>query len=201
MNKNNTVELIFASHNTHKMSEIQQKIPDTIQLKSLRDIGFFEDIEEPFDTFFENAEVKARAIHDFTNGGSVFSEDSGLVIESLDGRPGVYSARYAGLHKSDGDNLYKVLDEMKDMDNRSAYYLSHICLIWQGKVMHFEGKCHGRISKEKIGSGGFGYDPIFIPDGYNETFGELNNVIKLELSHRSKALALMVEWLDKYAQL
>lgn len=194
MRMSTTYPIIFASHNQHKFSEIRHILPDVLELKSLTDVGFFDVIEEPYDTFFENAEIKAKTIYQRYNT-SVFSEDSGLVVEALDGRPGVFSARYAGEPANDLNNLNKVLLELEGVDNRKAYYLSHICLIWNGEVHHFEGYCRGYIHTHSAGEGGFGYDPIFIPEGYTETFGQLDPDIKSQLSHRTDAFNKMLAWL------
>lgn len=190
------MKLIFASNNAHKIAEIREKLPMGIEIFSLKDIQFFEEIPEPFDTFYDNAKIKAETIYRFSHT-NVFSEDSGLVIPALDGGPGVFSARYAGEGKNDRDNLEKVLKEMEGKENREAYYLAHICLIWDGEEIHFEGRCEGRIADSPKGNGGFGYDPIFIPNGFEETFGELEPNVKLSISHRTRALQEMVQWLEK----
>jgi XTP/dITP diphosphohydrolase len=188
-------ELVIASNNQGKIREIRSMI-DNIQLLSLADVNFTEEIEEPFKTFEQNALAKAGTIHNAT-GKNVFADDSGICIEALNGEPGVDSAIYAGLPRSDERNLQKVLDELKGIENRRAYYIAVICLIWDEEVYYFEGRCYGQITEAPIGNGGFGYDPIFIPDGYDKSFGELPLNIKNEISHRGKAVRAMVDFLKE----
>ena len=164
-----------------------------ITLLSLKDIGFNKDIPEPFHTFEENAHAKALAIYDFC-GKNVFADDSGICIEALNNEPGVDSAHYSGT-RDDERNLQKVLDELRGKTDRSAYYKAVICLIWQGETYYFDGICQGSITAQKKGTGGFGYDPIFIPNGYDKTFGELPLDIKNKLSHRGKAVKKMIDFL------
>ena len=164
-----------------------------IELLSLKDIGFMEEIAEPFHTFEENALAKASAVHRRC-GKNVFADDSGLCVNALDGAPGVDSAHYCGM-RDDEQNLQKVLTELKSAADRSAFYKAVICLIWNDEVYYFEGICEGDIMDEKRGAGGFGYDPIFVPKGYNQTFGELPLSIKNLISHRGKAVKKMVDFL------
>lgn len=187
-------ELVLASNNPGKIKEIRAILPG-FTLLSLSDIGFNRDIEEPFNTFRDNALIKARTIAEFS-GKDVLSDDSGICIEALNGAPGVYSARYAGEPKNDERNLQKVLTELQGVANRSAYYVAVICLIRDGSAHFFEGYCSGRIAHEPTGDGGFGYDPIFIPDGYAQTFGELPPDVKHRLSHRGAALRKMATFLE-----
>lgn len=189
-------ELVIASNNEGKILEIKTMIDD-IELLSLKDIGFTEEIPEPYFTFEENAMAKALAVHKYS-GKNVFADDSGICVNALNGAPGVISAHYSG-KRDDEANLQKVLQELqelKDRDDRSAYYKAIICLIWEGDTYFFEGICNGKIIEEKRGAGGFGYDPIFIPDGYNETFAELPLSIKNKISHRGKAIEKMVQFLN-----
>ena len=164
-----------------------------ISLLSLMDIGFMDDILEPFNTFEENAAAKARAIYSFSHK-NVFADDSGLCVHALYNAPGVDSAHYSG-ERDDEANLQKVLRKLEDKADRSAHYKAIICLVWDGKSHYFEGICEGQITKEKRGDKGFGYDPIFIPDGYDQTFSELSLDIKNEISHRGKAIRKMVAFL------
>jgi XTP/dITP diphosphohydrolase len=185
-------ELIIASNNPGKILEIRQMI-EGISLLSLRDIGFDADIPEPYHTFEENAFAKASAIHQFS-GKNVFADDSGLCINALDGQPGVDSAHYSG-ERDDEKNLQKVLTELKNASDRTAFYKAVICLVWNERTYYFDGICNGRIIEEKRGTSGFGYDPIFIPEGYDETFAQLPLSIKNQISHRGIAVRKMVEFL------
>ena len=186
-------ELVIASNNPGKIREIREVVRG-IELLSLSDIGFTQEIPEPFHTFEENALAKASAIYTAT-GKNVFADDSGLCINALNGAPGVDSAHYSG-KRDDEANLQKALIELKGSDDRSAFYKAVICLMWEGEVYYFEGICEGQIIEQKRGERGFGYDPIFIPAGYDETFGELPSDIKNSISHRGKAVRKMVEWLN-----
>jgi len=187
-------ELVIASNNAGKIREIRQMI-DHVHLLSLADIGFSGEIEEPYNTFEENALVKAETIHKFS-GKNVFADDSGICLNALNGAPGVHSAYFAGLPRDDERNLNKVLDVLKNHEDRFAYYKALICLIWEGEVYYFEGICNGRITAQKMGNEGFGYDPIFIPDGYDMTFGQLPPDVKNEISHRGKAVRKMVAFIN-----
>lgn len=191
-------ELVIASNNQGKIREIRSII-DELSLLSLRDIGFDQEIPEPFHTFEENALTKAQTIYTYCEK-NVFADDSGICATALNGEPGVFSARYAGLPSDDEKNLQKLLTELKYKDDRSAYYKAVICLIWNGEPYFFEGVCNGTIIEEKRGDGGFGYDPIFIPDGYDQTFAELPLEIKNVISHRGKAVRAMVEFLKEQLQ-
>lgn len=191
-------ELVIASNNAGKIREIKQMLGH-IHLLSLKDIGFDREIAEPYQTFEENAHEKASVIHGFS-GKNVFADDSGICANALGGAPGVFSARYAGEPGDDEANLQKLLAELADKEDRSAYYKAVICLTWNGEVHYFEGACNGTIIKEKRGSGGFGYDPIFVPDGYSETFSELPPEIKNKISHRGKAIEQMVAFLNQQGQ-
>lgn len=164
-----------------------------VEVLALKDIGFTEDIPEPYFTFEENALAKAAAIAAFSRK-NVFADDSGICVNGLNGAPGVISAHYSG-KRDDEANLQKVLSELKDVTDRTAYYKAVICLVWDDEVYYFEGICTGRIIEAKQGEGGFGYDPIFVPDGYETTFGELPLTVKNSISHRGKAIRKMVEFL------
>ncbi|MBS1780366.1 MAG: RdgB/HAM1 family non-canonical purine NTP pyrophosphatase [Bacteroidetes bacterium] len=187
-------ELVIASNNQGKIREIRQMI-EGVDLLSLNDIGFAEEIAEPFHTFEENALAKAGAIHQFS-GKNVFADDSGICANALNGQPGVDSAHYSG-KRDDEANLQKLLAELADKDDRSAFYKAVICLIWNDQTYFFEGICNGTIIKEKRGEGGFGYDPIFIPEGYEQTFAELSPEIKNNISHRGIAVRKMVAFLQE----
>lgn len=185
-------QLVIASNNAGKIREIRE-LTEGIELLSLQDIGFDTDIPEPYHTFEENALAKASAIHQYS-GKNVFADDSGICVNALDGQPGVDSAHYSGT-RDDEQNLQKVLEGLKGVEDRTAFYKAVICLIWNDEVYYFEGICNGRIIEFKKGEGGFGYDPIFVPDGYEETFAELPLAVKNNISHRGKAVSKMVAFL------
>jgi XTP/dITP diphosphohydrolase len=186
-------QLVIASNNEGKIREIRPLVTG-IDLLSLKDIGFAGEIPEPFHTFEENALAKASAIYTFSDK-NVFADDSGLCVRALHGEPGVDSAHYCG-ERDDEKNLQKALKELEGAEDRSAFYKAVICLIWDKEVYYFEGICHGVIISEKKGGGGFGYDPIFVPEGYDQTFAELPLPVKNEISHRGKAIRKMVEFLN-----
>ena len=186
-------ELVVASNNKGKIFEIHQMLPD-MTLVSLDDIGFTKEIPEPHHTFRENALTKARTIYDFC-GKNVFADDSGICATALGGLPGVDSAHYSGF-RDDEKNLWKLVQELKPFSDKTAWYYAVICLIWEGEVHYFEGRCDGHIIAEKHGQGGFGYDPVFVPDGFVHTFAELPLSIKNQISHRARAVAAMVEFLN-----
>ena len=189
------MELIFATHNDHKVKEVAQMLPSYLTMKSLTDINFHDEIDETGKTFEENALLKAKTIFDKTNK-NIFADDSGLVIDALDGAPGVYSARYAGTGK-DADNVAKALKELEGKTNRKAYFISIFCLILNGKEYFFEGKVNGTISTEILGDDGFGYDPIFIPDGYSKSFAQMTAEEKNNISHRGLAVKKLSDFLTK----
>lgn len=187
-------ELVIASNNQGKIREIRQMI-DGISLLSLNDIGFTDEIAEPFQTFEENALAKAGAVHQFCNK-NVFADDSGICANALLGAPGVNSAHYSG-KRDDIANLQQLLADLADKDDRSGYYKAVMCLIWDNETYFFEGVCEGRLIEQQIGEGGFGYDPIFIPDGFDKTFAELPPDVKNEISHRGKAVRKMVAFIKE----
>ena len=189
------MELIFSSHNDHKVKEVAQMLPSYLTMKSLTDINFHDEIDETGKTFEENALLKAKTIFEKTNK-NIFADDSGLVIDALDGAPGVYSARYAGTGK-DADNVTKALKELEGKTNRKAYFISIFCLILNGKEYFFEGKVNGTISTEILGEDGFGYDPIFIPDGYSKSFAQMTAEEKNKISHRGLAVKKLNDFLTK----
>lgn len=188
------MQLVFASNNKNKIKEIQLLLPQTIQLLSLEDINCFEDIPETADTIEGNAILKANYVTD-KFGYNCFADDTGLEITALNGAPGVYSARYAGEQKDANDNMDKVLVNLNDKTNRSAQFKTVIALNLNGKQTLFTGIIKGKISEEKIGSNGFGYDPIFVAEGYTKTFAELTIEEKSTISHRGLAVAQLIDFL------
>lgn len=188
-------ELVIASNNPGKITEIKSIIGNNIELFALEDICFKDEIEEPFHTFEENALTKSKTIFDFC-GKNVFADDSGLCVPALHNEPGVQSAYYGGIPRSDKKNNDRLLKELELVTDRSAFYKCVICLLWEGSTYFFDGICEGRIAKEPMGAKGFGYDPLFIPTGYEESFGMLPLNVKNELSHRGKAVRKMVDFLN-----
>ena len=188
------MKLVFATNNKNKLSEIRSLVSEEIQILSLKDINCHKDLPETNPTLDENALQKARYV--FENYGfNCFADDTGLEINSLDGEPGVYSARYAGKNCVAEDNIKKVLHNLEGNQERSAQFRTVIALIVDGQEALFEGRCTGSIIKKKSGTGGFGYDPIFIPDGYNRTFAAMTKDEKGMISHRGKAVKKLVEFL------
>lgn len=187
-------EIVLASNNPGKLKEMSALLKD-FRLWTLADIGFDQTIEEPFQTFAENAHAKAKAIHDFC-GKAVLSDDSGICVAALNGRPGVDSAHYAGPQRSDADNRDLLLQEIHGKEDRSAWYEAVLCLITEaGDTHYFSGRCEGQIAEAPRGERGFGYDPLFVPDGYDQTFGEIDPVVKNKISHRGRALEKLKEFL------
>ncbi len=186
-------QLVMATNNEGKVREIRPML-EGMEILSLKDIGFTADIPEPYFTFEENALAKASAVAAFS-GKNAFADDSGLCVDALNGAPGVISAHYSG-SRDDEANLQKVLAGLQGAADRAAHYKAVICLVWDGEVYYFEGICNGTITHEKRGEGGFGYDPIFVPDGYNATFGDLPLGVKNTISHRGKAIKKMVAFLE-----
>lgn len=187
--------LLFASSNAHKLHELRNLIPASFTLIGLDDIQWTTDIPEPFDTFEENAAAKALFVHERT-GMTCFAEDSGLEVDALQGRPGVLSARYAGMHGNSVANMEKLLRELEGVTQRTARFVAVIAFKQENEDMiFFSGRVEGSIAKRISGTSGFGYDPVFIPAGFNQTFGELSPAIKLSISHRSKALNAFLEHL------
>ena len=187
-------KLIFATNNKGKLKEMQLLLPN-IEIISLKDINWTEEIDEPFDTFHENALIKAVTIFKATQM-PVLSDDSGLCIHALNGAPGVHSAYYGGHPRTDQKNINKVLEELDGATQREAYFKAVLCLIWDGQVHYFEGNVDGRIANSPMGVDGFGYDPIFVPVGYQESFAQLPMDIKNKLSHRAKAVQQLLAFLN-----
>lgn len=189
-----THQLVFATNNRHKLEEVSAKIGDSIQLLTLTDIGCTDDIEETGITFRQNASIKSHYIFG-KYGLNCFGDDSGLEIDALNGEPGVYSARYAGEHGNHAANIVKVLTAMQGKTNRKARFRTVVSLLWQGNEHFFEGVVEGNIRQEQTGIGGFGYDPIFEPDGYTITFAEMSMEEKNRISHRARAIEGLIRFL------
>ena len=190
-------KLVFATNNAHKLEEIRAILGDKVEILSLNDIDCHADIPETADTLQGNAALKAQYIYD-NYGLDCFADDTGLEVEVLNGAPGIYSARYAGGEGHDSEaNMKKLLSEMQDKDNRKARFRTVICLIEDGKEHFFEGIVNGSIIRERKGGAGFGYDPVFMPDGYSETFAEMGNDEKNKISHRARAVQKLCEYLNK----
>lgn len=187
-------EILIATHNTHKKEEIQQILGEHFNVTSLADYDLHDEIIEDGDTFHANALIKARYCFEKTGKASL-GDDSGLVVEALDGRPGIYSARYAGNHDF-AKNMAKVLDELQSTENRRAYFVTVMCLVDEGMEEYFEGRVYGNLTHEVRGEKGFGYDPIFIPDNHEITFAEMKAEEKNQISHRKKAIEKFLAYLQ-----
>ena len=190
------MKLVFASNNKNKIQEIQALVPNIIQIVSLEEIGCIEDIPETADTIEGNAILKANYVTE-KYGFDCFADDTGLEVDALNSAPGVYSARYAGEQKDANDNMDKLLSELKDESNRKANFKTVIALNLNGKQNLFTGIINGKIIEEKIGTNGFGYDPIFVADGYEKTFAELSMEEKSTISHRGIAVKELILFLQK----
>ena len=188
------MNIIFATHNKNKIKEISELIPLSYNLQSLSDIGCLNEIAETGQTMNENAVIKAQFVYE-NYKMNCFSDDSGLEVEALNGAPGVFSARYAGEPKNDVNNINKLLEELKNSTNRKAQFKTVIALIFMGEKYFFEGVITGKISNEIFGTNGFGYDPVFVPDGYAETFAQMKFETKNKISHRAIAVKKLVEFL------
>ena len=188
------MKLVFATNNQHKLEEVSAILDNSIELLSLKDINCNTDIPETADTLEGNALLKAQYIYN-NFGINCFADDTGLEVEALNNEPGVYSARYAGENKNPEANMFKVLDNLREKENRKARFRTVIALILNGQEYLFEGIINGKITNSKQGSAGFGYDPIFMPEGYNETFAELGNNIKNKMSHRALAINKLYDFL------
>lgn len=188
-------ELVFASQNRHKIDEINQMLGGHYKVISAADCGITEEIPETGDTFAANALQKARYLYQKT-GKNCFADDSGLQVDALNGAPGVYSARYAGEAKNDKANIDKLLNNLQGKTQRTARFKTVIALIMDGDEMLFEGTIEGQISTTITGDNGFGYDPIFIPEDYTQTFAQMSPEQKNSISHRARAIAKMKHFLD-----
>lgn len=191
------MKLVFATNNKHKLDEVR-KITSRhpVEIVSLAEINCFDDIPETADTLEGNALQKAHYIQE-KFGLNCFADDTGLEVEALNNAPGVYSARYAGSGHDSEANMKKLLHEMEGKENRKARFRTVIALVWNGKTYTFDGIVNGTITTTKRGENGFGYDPIFIPEGYEQTFAELGNDIKNQISHRAKAVEKLDEFLTQ----
>ena len=189
--------IVFATANPHKVREVNELIGDQYEILSLKDIGCKEDIPETQDTIAGNAQQKARYLKAHY-GHDCFAEDTGLEIDALNGAPGVYTARYAGPQRNAQDNMQLVLEQLADTNQRSARFRTVIALILDGKEYLFEGVAEGHITEQQCGTEGFGYDPIFVPEGYEQTFAELDSAEKNVISHRGKAVDKLAQFLKTY---
>lgn len=200
------MKIVFATNNQHKLSEVRQILGDSIEVLSLNDIGCHEDIPETGTTLEANAQQKAQYVYDHYHI-DCFADDTGLEVDALGGAPGVYSARYAAIgcaatssqsidHDSEA-NMTKLLNELGENNNRNARFRTVIALIQQGELHEFEGIVNGQIIRERRGGEGFGYDPIFQPDGYDQTFAELGTEVKNHISHRARATQKLADYLLK----
>lgn len=190
------IKLVFGTSNQNKLEEIRDLIPNFIDLLSLEELGIDSELPETRDTIKGNAIQKVEALYDMIEMNS-FAEDTGLEVDALDGAPGVYTARYAGEEKDASANMERLLKNLRNKRDRSAQFRTVIAMIWDKKTHVFEGVVRGRIALEKAGEGGFGYDPIFIPKGYERTFAELPTAIKQNISHRARALQKMIRFLEE----
>lgn len=190
------MKLVFATNNRHKLEEITRMLGNKYEIVSLEQIGCREEIPENYETLQENALEKARYVKEHY-GYDCFADDTGLEIEALGNRPGVYSARYAGPAKDSAANMRKVLDEMKGEENRKARFRTVIALLLDGEEHFFEGRVEGKILKQQQGEIGFGYDPIFCPEGSRQSFAEMPMDQKNQISHRGRAVSKLAEFLSR----
>ena len=189
-------KFVFATNNAHKLEEVIAILGDKIELLSMKDIHCHADIPETADTLEGNALLKARYIFENYNM-DCFADDTGLEVEALNGAPGVYSARYAGDAHNSEANMRKLLQDMEGIENRKAQFRTVFALIINGKEHLFEGIVKGEITKHRCGSSGFGYDPVFIPEGYTQTYAEMGNTLKNKISHRALATNKLCNFLSK----
>ncbi len=190
------MELIFATHNANKVTEIQSVVGNKIKIATLSDIGHNTEIPEPFETIAENSATKAQTIWDLYQK-NCFSEDTGLIVPSLNGEPGVKSARYAGENATAQDNINLLLQKMKGNEEVECYFETIISIIVNGQLHQFSGICEGILLREPFGNNGFGYDPIFMPDGAIKTFAEMDLAEKNIFSHRKRAVGKLLGFLQK----
>lgn len=189
------MKLVFATNNKHKLAEIRKLVPEGYEVLSLSEIGCSADIPETASTLEGNADLKSSFVYN-NFGMDCFADDTGLEVEALDGKPGVYSARYAGEEGNPEKNIDKLLSELSSHQNRAARFRTVISLIIEGKIMHFEGIVEGSILHERKGNEGFGYDPVFLPDGFNESFAEMDPDLKNSISHRGRATRKLINYLE-----
>jgi XTP/dITP diphosphohydrolase len=191
------MKLVFATNNSNKIKEVSNLISNQIAIISLKDIGCKEDIVESENTIIDNAILKANYIKN-NYGYDCFADDTGLEVDFLNGRPGVHSKRFAGENSTDELNMKKLLECMEESKNRNARFRTVIALNINNQVITFTGVCEGEILKQRRGNNGFGYDPIFLPKGYNNSFGEMSIIEKNEIAHRSKAVKKLINYLNKF---
>lgn len=192
------MKIILATFNKGKLNELKTCVANpSIQLLSLSDVNFSTPIDESGSTFEENAKIKAEIVHLATQQ-TVLSDDSGLIVEALNGAPGVYSARYAGANANDDMNIQKLLLNLKDIENRQASFVTVLAFNDGNKTYFFDGRVNGTITKSKLGNNGFGYDPVFIPEGCSKTFAQMTPEEKNQHSHRAKAVNKLVDFLKNY---
>ena len=191
------MKLVFATNNAGKLAEVQKMLPDSIELLSLKDIECFDEIEETATTLEGNAQIKANHITE-NFGYNCFADDTGLEVEALNGAPGVYSARYAGEPVNAENNMQKLLTNLSDKTNKKAQFRTSICLNLEGKQFLFDGICAGEILTDKKGEKGFGYDPVFQPNGFDKSFAEMTSEEKNKISHRGLAIQKLIKFLKDY---
>lgn len=198
------MKLVFASNNKHKLSEVRQILPEQVEVVSLKNVGFVQEIEETGATLEENSLLKANAVWEWLDKNrllssvdGVFADDTGLEIAALGDAPGVRTARWAGDEACDVNNRQKALRELMGKEDRSARFRTVVSLIVQGKTQQVEGVVNGRIALQEEGNGGFGYDPVFVPEGYEKTFASLPTEVKNAISHRGRAMEKLCEILKK----
>lgn len=191
------MKLIFATHNQNKLSEIKSQLPNNIEILSLQDLSFNQEIPEPYHTLEENAAIKANTIFNCFKE-ACFSDDTGLFVPALNGLPGVQSARYSGPKATSESNMDKLLKALENISDRKAYFQTTIALKTAAEIKYFTGKVHGTIALGKKGNGGFGYDPIFIPDNYTKSFAELPSEIKQKIGHRGKAIRSLITYIKSH---
>ncbi len=189
-------DLVLATNNPHKVEEIRNKLGASLRIKTLNELGCYDDIPETSGTLEGNASQKSHYLFD-KYGCNCFADDTGLEVEALNGAPGVYSARYAGEEKDSEANMKKLLEQLEGKENRKARFRTIISLIWEGKEYLFEGVVEGKILTEKHGTEGFGYDPIFQPEGYDKSFAELSMNEKNSISHRGRAVEKLLQFLKE----
>jgi len=189
-------KIVFATNNQHKLQEVREILSKSFEIVSLQDIGCEEDIPETADTLEGNALMKARYVKEHY-GYDCFADDTGLEVAALNNAPGVYSARYAGESKDSIANMQKILKELEDKNDRTARFRTVIAFILDGKEILFDGIINGTIIESQKGSAGFGYDPVFVPSGYSETFAEMGNEVKNTISHRALAVEKLKMYLDQ----
>ena len=196
LNKENSMKLVFATNNKHKLQEVRDIVGDRVEVLSLADIGCYDDIPETADTLQGNALIKARHIYE-KYGLDCFADDTGLEVEALGGAPGVYSARYAGEECNSEANMHMLLENLTGISNRNAQFRTVIALIIKGEEMLFNGVVKGTIATEKKGDSGFGYDPIFVPEGHSDSFAQMSSEMKNSMSHRFRATQQLGNYLKE----